>query len=302
MKKRFTDYLVYLVVRILFCTVQSLSLKMGQQFAKILAVVFTDIIPVRRVLLYSNLQTAFPDLTRDERHRLIRSMWQHLVLMGVEISLANRKIRDTNWTDHIELVGAEPLLDLLNQDRPLILVTGHFGNFEIGGFTLGVLSHPSHSVARTLDNPYLNRFIKDFRESTGQYLIPKKGGANDIIHVLENNGLMAFLTDQAASKKDCTVDFFGKPAQTFKAIAVTALQYKVPIVVCYALRKKNNAGVFLPLQFEVHINGVLDTTNLPPDIQSITDITQWYTQKLEDGIRRAPDQYWWIHNRWKRNK
>ncbi|MDR3234186.1 MAG: lysophospholipid acyltransferase family protein [Planctomycetaceae bacterium] len=299
MKQHIIDYLVYLVVRVLFCAVQSLSLQTGHRFAQFLAFVFTDIIPVRQKLLYQNLQTAFPDLSEVDRHRLIKSMWEHLFLMGIEVALARRTIRDLNWQEHIQLIGAEPLLDLLNQDRPLIIVTGHFGNFEIGGFSLGVLTYPSHSVARTLDNPYLNRFIRDFRESTGQYLIPKKGGAKDIIRVLENNGLIAFLTDQAAGRKDCTVNFFGKPAQTFKAIAVTAIQFKTPIAVCYALRRKNAAGRFLPMQFDVHINGILDPMKLPPDIQSVNDITQWYTHKLEEGIRQSPDQYWWIHNRWK---
>ncbi|MDR3181532.1 MAG: lysophospholipid acyltransferase family protein [Planctomycetaceae bacterium] len=298
--KAVIDYLIYLIVRVLFCTVQSLSLQTGHRFARAAAFVFTDIIPVRQKLLYQNLNIAFPDLSDTDRHRLIRAMWEHLFLMGVEVALARRHIRDVNWQEHINLIGAEPLLDLLNQDRPLIIVTGHFGNFEIGGFALGVLTYPSHTVARTLDNPYLNQFIKDFRESTGQYLIAKKGGAGDIIRVLENNGLIAFLTDQAASRKDCKVNFFGKPAQTFKAIAVTAIQFQTPIVVCYSLRRKDSSGRFMPMHFDVHINGVLDMKKLPADIQNVTDITQWYTQKLEEGIRRSPDQYWWIHNRWKR--
>ncbi|MDR3199728.1 MAG: lysophospholipid acyltransferase family protein [Planctomycetaceae bacterium] len=293
------DYLVYLLVRVLFCVVQSLSLKTGHRLARSLARLFTDLIPVRRSLLHKNIQTAFPEKTQQERRRLILLMWEHLFLMGVEIALANRQIRDLNWRSHIQLIGASPLLSLLHQNRPVILVTGHFGNFEIGGFSLGILTYPSNSVARPLDNPFLDRFIKNFRESTGQFLVSKKGGAPDILRVLENNGLMAFLADQSAGPKGCMVDFFGKPASTFKAIALLSLQFNAPIVVCYSLRKVNGEGEFEPMKFAMHVTGILDPLHLPSDIRNVKEITQWFTLKLEEGIRCHPEQYWWLHRRWK---
>jgi len=299
MFRQFTNYLIYLLVRILFCIVQSLSLEAGKSFAQGWAFVFTWILPVRHRLLHDNLQIAFPDINESERQTIIRAMWEHLFLMGIEVALARRRIHDLNWTDHIRLVNAEPLLSLLHQDRPVILVTGHFGNFEIGGFSLGVLTYPSHSVARTLDNPYLHRFIKNFRESTGQYLIPKTGGSPEIIRVLGHGGLMAFLTDQAAGKKGCLVNFFDKPASTFKAIAILSLQFNAPIVVCYPLRQQDETGQFRMLCFDMHITEILDPLDLPPEIQNVKDITQWFTHALESGIRQCPEQYWWLHRRWK---
>lgn len=297
--KIITDYLVYLFVRILVCMVQTLSLKQGHAMSRFLAGLFTDVIPVRRRLLQENLRIAFPEKTVQEQRLIIRAMWEHLFLMGVEIALSRRMIRDLNWVQYIQLDGVSPFLSLLHQDRPLILITGHFGNFELGGFSLGVLTYPSNSVARTLDNPFLNRFIKDFRESTGQFLISKNEGYEDILQVLENNGLMAFLVDQSAGPKGCMVDFFGKPASTYKAIALLSLQYKAPIIVCYSLRRTDAAGNFLPMQFEMFITEILDPLDLPEDIQNVKEITQWYTKALEKGIRKYPEQYWWLHRRWK---
>jgi KDO2-lipid IV(A) lauroyltransferase len=190
-------------------------------------------------------------------------------------------------------------MSLLHQNRPVILVTGHFGNFEIGGFSLGILTYPSNSVARTLDNPFLDQFIREFRESTGQFLISKNGGSPDILRVLNHNGLMAFLADQSAGQKGCKVDFFGKPASTFKAIALLSLQFNAPIVVCYSLRDTDEQGNFLPMRFNMHITGVFDPINMPPELQNVKEITQWYTHKLEEGIRQYPEQYWWLHRRWK---
>ena len=292
--KHVIDYSVYLLVRILFCVVQSLSVRMGQLLARGMARLFTDVIPIRARLLEENLQTAFPNSTREERRSLVFKMWEHVLLMGMEIAWAPRRIRDLNWPEHVRLTRVLPLMSLLHQDRPIILVTGHFGNFELGGFLLGVLTYPTHSVARTLDNPYLDRFIRRFRESTGQFLISKNGGAGEIINVLENHGVVAFLADQSAGPKGCKVDFFGKPASTFKAIALLSLQYKAPLVVCYSLRRNNE-----PLQFDMHVTGILDPLLLPPEIQNVKDVTQWYTKKLEEGIRENPEQYWWIHRRWK---
>lgn len=300
--KRITDYLTYLFVRIVVCIIQSLSLKSGHAVARGLARLFTDLIPVRKKLLNENLLIAFPEKTPQERREIILKMWEHLLLMGVEVFLAKRKIRDLNWLDHIRLRNVSPLLCLLHQDRPIIMVTGHFGNFEMGGFSLGVLTYPSNSVARTLDNPYLNHFIKDFRESTGQFLISKNEGYEDILKVLENKGVMAFLADQSAGPKGCFVDFFGKEASTYKAIALLSLQYNAPIVICYSLRRTDENGAFLPMQFEMHITGVLDPLYLPTDIQNVKQITQWYTKKLEEGIQKYPEQYWWLHRRWKESK
>jgi len=300
MFRHINDYLVYILVRILFCLVQSMSLETNRAFARGLTFVFMWILPIRRRLLHENLKIAFPGLNKEERQHIIGAMWEHLFLMGVEVALARRKIRDFNWTDYIQLVNAEPLLRLLHQDRPIILVTGHFGNFEIGGFSLGVLTYPSHSVARTLDNPYVNRFIKKFRESTGQFLIPKKGAAPEVARVMEENGLLALLVDQwAFPKEGYQVNFFDKPTSTFKAIAILALKFNAPIVVCHALRKEGEHAQYQTLHFEMHICDILDPLDLPPNVQNAKEVTQWFTHVLESSIRQYPEQYWWLHRRWK---
>ena len=300
MFSRITDYLVYLFVRILFCVVQSLSLETNRLLARGLAFFFSRIVPVRRRLLHENLLIAFPKLNKKERQALIGAMWEHLLLMGIEVALARRQIRDFNWTDHIQLDNAEPLLSLLHQDRPVLLVTGHFGNFEVGGFSLGVLTYPSYAVARTLDNPYLNRFIKKFRESTGQFLIAKKGASTDAIRVLEQNGLMALLVDQwAAHREGYKVNFFDKPTSAFKAIAILALKLNAPIVICYSLRQEREPGQYQALCFRMYITEIFDPLDVPPDIQTPQEVTQWFTHALELGIRQCPEQYWWLHRRWK---
>jgi KDO2-lipid IV(A) lauroyltransferase len=223
-------------------------------------------------------------------------MWEHLFLIVLEVAHVPRKIHETNWRKFVELRDVDQLVKALLADRPTIIVTGHFGNFEVGGYMLGMLGYPTFSVARTLDNPFLNDFVGRFRGGTGQYIIPKNGGYDQILEVLGSRGTMAFLADQAAGPKGCWVDFFGRPASTYKAIALLALEHQAPIAVCYARRRGR------PLSFEMVVNGITDPRHESSRIESIRDLTQWYTKQLEAGIRQDPDQYWWVHRRWKDNR
>ena len=290
--KSILDYLVYLVVRVMVCIAQALPLEIGVNISRLFAFLFTHIIPIRRRLIHENLTIAFPESTREQRKELIARMWEHLFLMVVEVAHISRRIHPTNWRKYITLVSTDKIGKILHNDRPLVMVTGHFGNFEAGGFLLGILGYPSHSVARTLDNLYLNDFIKTFREAAGQFLIPKNDGYDQILDVLNKRDVMVFLADQSAGPKGCMVDFFGKKASTFKAIALLSLKYDAPVVVCYATRRDR------PMHFNMTVADVLDPRDYPEGI-TVKEITQWYTHVLEEGIRQHPEQYWWIHRRWK---
>ena len=290
--KKVTDYFVYLVVRILICVAQSLSVETGVYISRLFASLFTHVLPIRRRLVRENLEIAFPELPPKYRDELIGRMWEHLFLLAVEVAHLTRRIHPTNWRDYVNIVNPRKIGKLLHNDRPLVMVTGHFGNFEAGGVLLGILGYPSYSVARTLDNPYLNDYIKTFRETAGQFLIPKNDGYDQILEVLERRDLMVFLADQSAGPKGCWVDFFGKKASTHKAIALLSLQYDAPVVVCYATRCDR------PMHFNMTVADVFDPRDHPKGA-TVKEITQWYTSVLEEGIRQHPEQYWWVHRRWK---
>jgi KDO2-lipid IV(A) lauroyltransferase len=287
------DYLVYLVVRVLISMVQAIRIETGHRVAKGLAWLFADVLRVRGAVVEENLRHAFPEMSEQRRQRLARKMWEHLFLLVLEVAHARRKIHQANWRQYFRLKGVRPLVELLLSDRPTIIITGHFGNFEVGGYMLGLLGFPTYSVARTLDNPYLHRFVDRFRRATGQHTIAKRGGYEQILEVLNTGGAMSFLADQAAGAKDCWVEFFGRPASTYKAIALLALQHDAPMAVCYARRLER------PMQFQIVVAAVADPRDAEDGVGSIHGVTQWYTSQLEQAIRQAPDQYWWVHRRWK---
>jgi len=288
------DYFVYLVVRLAVCAVQSVSLDVCKRCSEYLAFFFYDVLRVRRKLIDSNLQHAFPEKTSRERRVVARRTWAHLFLMVAEVAHAPRELHGSNWWEHVVIENGREMFAALQEERPIILITAHFGNFEMGGFILGLLGYPTFSVARKLDNPFLNDFITDFRGRTGQFIIDKNKGFEDILDVLQNNGVMAFLADQSAGKKGAWIKFFNRPASAYKAMALMSVQYDAPIYVCYATRRDN-----IPMQFTMRVAGVLDPRTLPDDVKTVHQITQWHVTKLEEQVRMEPDQYWWLHNRWK---
>ena len=140
---------------------------------------------IRAAVVDDNLAHAFPELSPRRARQLARRMWEHLFLLVLEVAHAPRKIHETNWRDYISSEErGRCWCRMLLDDRPLLIITAHFGNFEVAGYVLGMLGFPTYTVARTLDNPYLDRFVNRFRGGTGQYIIPKNGGYDQIVAVL----------------------------------------------------------------------------------------------------------------------
>ena len=293
--KSFTDYAVYLVVRILICVIQALPLAFCQSASHRIGWFCWEVLRFRRRVIEENLLIAFPDKTAEERASIGLGMWRHLLLMLMEIALAPRKIKRTTWRNYSDLPASSEMLRRLADDRPLVIISGHLGNFEIGGYLLALHGFPTHSVARRLDNPYLNRFINAFRGSTGQYMIDKEGSSGQITEVLDRGGTLVLLGDQFAGQGGCWVDFFGRPASTHKAVGLFTLANEAPTAVSAALRRSK------PLTIEMHVADIIDPKEEGFQQGTVPLLIEWYTRHLEQFIRRAPEQYWWVHRRWKGN-
>ncbi len=292
--KLLVDFLVYFLVRVVICVAQAIRFETGQMIARRLAWLFADVLKVRGQVVAENLRQAFPDWTESRYRRTRRRMWEHLFLLALEVAHTPRKIHDTNWRRFVSLRGKKPLVRLLLSNHPTVIVTGHIGNFEVGGYILGVLGFPTYTVARTLDNPFLNDFVDGFRGQTGQYIIPKNGGYDQIMGVMDAGGTLTLLSDQHAGDKGCWVDFFGRPASAHKAIALLALESSAILAVSGVLRLEGK------MRFELGVRAMFDPMSSGDDqLSTVRGLTQWYTHRLEEIISATPDQYWWLHRRWR---
>lgn len=292
-RQQLVDYLVYFLVRVLICIAQAMRMETGHQLARKLAWLFCDVLHIRSRVVDDNLAHAFPEMSPADRLNLSRRMWEHLFLLVLEVAHAPRKIHETNWRKFVTLKNEADLVRDLLDDRPVLIIASHLGNFEVGGYILGILGFPTYTVARTLDNPHLDRFVNRFRAGTGQHIIPKNGGFDQIVQVLGAGGTMTFLADQYAGPKGCWVEFFGRPASAHKAIALLALDNNAKMSVCCSRRLER------PMHFEMHNYATIDPQAVGNSVGTVRDLTQWYSTRLEELIRRTPDQYWWLHRRWK---
>jgi Kdo2-lipid IVA lauroyltransferase/acyltransferase len=285
--------LEYLVIRVFVCVVQAMRPDTCRTMSGALATLAGRILRLRRSVIEENFGIAFPGMSPSERRRLEWQMWRHLFVMIAEIAHAPRRIHRSNWRRLIQINDLAAIVTFLLDKRPKVIVAGHFGNFELSGYALGLLGFPTFTVARPLDNPYLDRFIHRFRSATGQHMLSKHGSSAEIDRMLGGGGMLAVLGDQAAGPKGCWVDFFGRPASTHKAVAVFALANSAPLALGFARR----TGDFL--QYELGLAGVADPAKLPPEDATVSALSQWYSDQLERVVRIAPEQYWWVHRRWK---
>ena len=292
------DYGGYLALRCMLSLIQSLSLETCERWCRLLAAVIADRTRIRRDPIDSNLELVYGPLSPEHKALLRRRMWHHLLLMICEIAHAPRKIHRTNWREHFYLKHKNEMFQTMMGPRATVLVTGHFGNFEVAGFLVGLIGAPTTTIARPLDNPYVNEFLETFRSFGGHRILPKEGSSSQVQAVLDSGGTITLLADQHAGSKGCWVDFFGHPTSCHKALALFVLSSRAPMVVNYTRRLKR------PLQFEMGMTGIadpaeLDAAEVPQHLQSVADLTTWYNQKLEQAIRMAPEQYWWLHRRWR---
>ena len=291
--KQAGNYLVYLFVRLFICAIQTVRIETCAVAARLLAFALHDVIRIRRQVVEDNLLHSLPHYSAAERQRVARQMWEHLLLMVCEIAHAPRKLHETNWRDYVDVQGLADITRNMTGRRATVIVSGHYGNFELAGYITGLLGYPSHTIARVLDNPYLNRFVNQFRGAHGQFILPKKDSAHAVQDVLESGGILTLLGDQYAGPKGCWIDFLGRPASCHKAVALFSLANNAPMLVVYARRQGK------PLHFELALAGGFDPETCADDMRDVKSITEWYTRRLEDFIRAVPEQYWWVHRRWK---
>ncbi len=283
----------YAMLRGLVAIVQLLSIRQVECLARSLSWFLADVIGLRAKVASENLRAIYPEYSDRQIQDTVRQMWYHLVRMGCEIVLAPRKIHDSNWRKYVYIRDKKWMTQHLIDYRPLVAVAGHYGNFEMGGYVIGLLGMPSYTVARPLDNPYINRFVNQFRELNGQFIFPKDGSAGQVQSVLAKGGILAFLGDQHAGTKGCWIDFLGRPAACHKAVALFTLEGHAPMMVSYCKHRDQ------PLHFEIGCTGVMDPQGMPAEMRDVRSLTQWYNDRMGAIIHDQPEQYWWLHRRWK---
>lgn len=295
MRQTFADFCSYLCVRLVVGFIQTLPLDIGDSICRSMAKLICRFVRIRHRTTATNLAQVFPDASQAEYDALEESMWHSLMLMVCEIAWAQRRLHLTNWSQYVRFRNSRDILRNCLSKRPTVMVTGHFGNFEIGGYTAGLMGCESTTIARRLDNPYLNDWVQRFRSAKGQRMLDKDGCAMEVDQHLADGGTLAILADQHAGPKGCWTNFLGVPASCHKALALFSLGSGAAMLAGSTRRIDGK-----PMQFESACVAVADPLDDPEGhCESVTTLTKWYNRQLALSVSEAVEQYWWLHRRWR---
>lgn len=194
---------------------------------------------------------------------------------------------------NIDVTGIENFLNAKAKNRGVIIITGHCSNWELCALGFGVKVHKAIGVARTQDNPYLNKIIERIRTGYGNASIYKKGALKNILSFLRKGEVVGMLIDQAVvADEGYIIDFLGRDAWTIKAPALIARKTGAPVVPAFIHRSGNR--YVLTVHPEVSLSEAENTE------QAVIEDTKKFSACIEDYVRQHPAEWLWIHKRWKR--
>jgi len=240
-----------------------------------------------------NLQMAFPELSQNARERILRGSFENLGRLLVEFTHMP-ELNKGNICRFVVHDGLENYLEGLRRGRGVIFMTAHFGAWELSSFAHAVYGYPLRFVVRPIDNPRVERLISTYRTRSGNIPIERRSAARDILKALRQNEAVGILFDQNTTRSEGVfAEFFGIPAATTPALALFALRTGAAVVPGFliwdASLRKHRLRLDPPVQ-------LIDTGNLDHDVLENTKV---FNKILEGYIRAYPDQWLWIHRRWK---
>lgn len=257
------------------------------------------VVGYRRKLVLTNITQVFGDrLTRSEKIHLAKAYYSHLIT-SLKEALQLRFMSEETLKEKVQVIGHEHMLSVVAQQKGVLVLTGHFGNWEFAPLG-GVLSFDEfkgqfHFIRRTLRFKALERIMFNSYYKAGLNVIPKKNSLDKVCAALDQNHAVIFVLDQHASlvnRDGIAVEFFGKKAGTYRSLATLQRHTGIPVIPAAGYRLPNGTHVlefFEPIQWQDY-----DSTQ-----EALYHNTLAYNQALERIILANPAQWNWMHKRWK---
>jgi KDO2-lipid IV(A) lauroyltransferase len=248
----------------------------------------------RRIAL-KNLRVAFPHLRASERWMIARASFENVGKTFLEIPGFARQTPE-QIQRRVRYMGVEQLDRLEAEGRGALLLTGHFGNWELMALAYGFRGGRLAFVARPLDNPYFDSWMKQLRSRSGNRIISKRGALRAVYGALRDGCGVGMLMDQKVTgRAGVFVEFFNHLAGSSGAMAALACRYGAPVVPAYTVRNPSGIGHTIVVEPEVPVvrSGRKDV--------DIRINTQRFQKILERIVCKHPDQWFWMHRRWNRS-
>jgi KDO2-lipid IV(A) lauroyltransferase len=248
---------------------------------------------VRRHVAEKQIAAAFPEYSSREVQRVARESYRHLGRVAAETALLSRLDR-AGVLEHVEGTdGFELLAQRVQEKHGAILLTGHLGNWELGGAAVAANEMPIDVVARLMGNPLFDGYLTRTRARLGMTVVRDRDAVRQTARSLRAGHVIAFLVDQSGLHLASSfINFFGRPAKTPRGPAVFALRLNAPVFFGVSIRRPDG-------RYHVHVREIVTERTGDTD-RDVDAILNEYSRLLEHFVREAPEQYFWQHRRWKR--
>lgn len=242
---------------------------------------------IRKKVAYTQLRKVYPHFSDEHLRSILKGVYRQMALSIVEEYVLD----DQRLLENSSIIGQEYVDKALSYGRGVILATAHFGNWEaarilpLKGLNVSV-------IAKKQRNTLFDAYTNSIRERNGVHVIDMKRGLRDIIADLKGNRIVAILADQNAGSKGMVLDFLGFPASHWKGVAKLSLRYKIPILPGFVVRDPDDKlrFEFSPIIYKPELED--QEENYPVILSEIIRVTEAY-------INQYPDQWFWVHKRWK---
>jgi KDO2-lipid IV(A) lauroyltransferase len=270
-----------------------MPLPAARLLARLLGATVHALTPKWRDVADRNLRLAFPDMTQSRRAEITRGVYRHLARVLLSTARLPR-IRADNINQWLVYEGYEHYTEAHKKGRGVMFLTAHLGDWEISAHGHCLYGHPMHVVGRPLDNPYLDRYVEGRRVVSGNRLIRKQEFGRQALRALGAKEAVGVLVDQNAAGDDGVfVDFFGHKASATSGQVRIAMRTGTPMIPGFAFWNEQR-GIYI-LRFSAPV----EMANTGEPEADLLENTQRCQKVIEQAIREYPDQWLWIHRRWK---
>lgn len=264
-----------------------------KQFINSLAFLFYKFDKKHTKIMRTNLNMCFKDKNENEIENIIKNTYKNFGYFAMDF-LKNQNATKEDIIKKTNFKNEDVLLNLIKLNRPLIIQTAHFGNWELFALSFAARFNNTAIIGRDLDSAVMNEILKNYREKFNMQVFSKNGNAKDILLWLKNKNMLGILVDQNTSKKDgIEIEFFKNRAMHTPAASSLALKFNAIILPSFILRNENNG-------FDVEFLDPIFPENIKEEgEEKIKKLTQLQADATEKIIRKKPDEYFWMHKRFK---
>ncbi len=268
-----------------------IGLKNSRKVASKVGVFFNSVIPIRKKVILKNLHIAFPEKSEEEINALTKNIYIGTATSFIEI-LCMPYMSKEQLIEQVELPNLEYLKNIVAEGKGMILMTGHFGNWEFAATSVGLQLQPVVGITKLQSNPYVNADMDAERRKYGNKTVHLGLSIREVYKALKQKEVVALVGDQRGPSDGPRVNFFNRSSAAYTGPAALSLKSGAPLLFGVMFRQKDGHYIFEMKE--------VSKENLPEnEAEAVLEFTQRHALLLEEAIRQQPESWFWMHNRWK---